>query len=148
VTDRAAHELGHVLIEYDNHTGHDPDGDPHGEQKEEEIAVAFGNHYICTSEGIYLTSSLRRNKVRQSVKWIHPCMHLHVHNFIKVNVLSILPPAYPPRQRLTIFYIAPTPLVPGQMHTIMVGMTGYQFNGQTNWIHFLPGSLSFLSFLI
>jgi hypothetical protein len=68
VTDRAARELGHVLIEYDNHTGHDPDGDPHGEQKEEEIAVGFGNHYICTSEGIYQTLSLRRNNVRQSAK--------------------------------------------------------------------------------
>jgi hypothetical protein len=74
--DRAACELGHVLIEYNNHTGHDPDGDPHGEQKEEETTVGLGNHYICTSEGIYQTSSLRQNKGSQLNGYIPVCIFM------------------------------------------------------------------------
>jgi hypothetical protein len=62
------------------------------QQEQQEPAHAYGSQYVCTLDGIYDRSSMSDNKTRKQVKFIHPHMHHHLHQFLKAEVIDYFNP--------------------------------------------------------
>jgi hypothetical protein len=80
--------LGYSLFNHYN----DIDDQGPQQQEQQEPAHAYGSQYVCTPDGIYCRSSMSGNKTRKQVKFIHPHMCQHFHQFLTAEVIDYLNP--------------------------------------------------------